>query len=675
MKEYVMSHRQLSRTTASLLLLSCVTLLHSCAEFDDSISSDDDQPKDAQVKNATAKIKTAAKPKISAKPKAKAKFKTNDDEDEDSDEDNADVVTAIATPKIPVVTKPLTKEERALERGFYHNAKTNLYYSSGRSGFSVRVNGVANAAEEISVSVNDGAYVPYTGKLNFTKEGLNRLRFRATDSLGNWSPLQDFRIFVDKVPPMVNAFWQGTNYKDSEIKYVSGLSLFTVIAHDENAGIYKIMIEENGNTQAYQGPMKFSEGKHSIVYYAIDNVGNRSAPTALNFQVDSVAPTTKAVVRGGYFKGEHETFVNGNAQIILESGESVSGVARIEYMLNGGPVSTYQAPFLVADQKMEIKFRGIDQAGNQEAWKSFVLQPDSTPPEIQLDPHGNFISKGNIYYVQPGFSYTLAAKDKASGIGEVGVSFDGKPAQQMKDNKIVFDKAGDFHFSVRASDHVENVIETNPYVVIVDTAAPVSHLQTNARLILKNGIYYTTLPSHIEIASQDAGGVGVEKIEFSYDNKAFVPYSGAIDASQWPTKKRTLYFRGIDSLKNIETTKSAQVQIQTEGPKVDLMVESEDLPEVSVTDLEGKNQGEKKPAVVAPEEKPAAPATAPAPTTEEAKPVVVAPVAKPVVLTPVAKVKARPKVTLAKSKSKYKKAEVESDDDGPVDADALIPAD
>ena len=342
--------------------------------------------------------------------------------------------------------------------------------------------------------------------------------------------------------------------------------------------------------------MKFSEGKHSIKYYAIDNVGNYSDPVKLDFMVDSVPPVTKAVVRGGYYKGEHETFVSGNALVVLETVESHAGLEKIEYTLNGGPVTTYHAPFVVFDQKMEIKFRGIDRAGNVEAWKLFNLTPDAVPPELKLETHGHAIIRGNIYYALPGFEINIVAKDKVSGVAELAVSFDGKNLSPIKENKVVFDKAGEFHFSARITDHVGNVTESNPYVIVIDNIPPVSHIRTTPKLILKDGIYYSGIPSRIEIISEDKGGVGVESIEFSYDNKNFIPYIGAIDATQWTHPRQTIYYRAIDALKNVEPMKTAVVELKNDGPQVDLMIESKDspnLPKLPVADLSAK-QAEKE---------------------------------------------------------------------------------
>lgn len=547
-----MSKRRVNRLVSGSLILSSILLLPGCAEMTEELASE-------RVARA-----------------------------ESTPEASSDSSTPAVENKIvkAAPAKPKTREDLAAERGFYHNAKTNSYFSNGQAAFSFRIGGVTNDSQAISVSINDEEYVPYEGKLNFEDEGSHRIRFRATDSLGNWSPLQDFKVFVDTTPPVLNAFWQGPNIAGSDSIFVSGLSTFTISAYDSGSGVSKIMLEEAGSAaKEYSGEMKFKDGKHSIRYYAVDNVGNHSEPVELEFQVDSTAPTTKAILEGAIHKVENKTYVNGNAQVILKTGETVSGIDKVEYTINGGPVTTYQAPIIVSDSKMEIKFRATDRAGNQEAWKMVNVLSDSTPPIIKLETIGKYILKSNRFFSLPGFYISVNSKDDDSGLADISYSRDGKTFASTKDGKIVFDKSGEYHFSARATDHVGNVTESNPYVVIVDNSAPQSRVRENDRLILKNGVYYSGLPSQIEIHSDDQGGIGVEKIEYSFDGKAFSPYIGAIDASQWTTQKRTLYFRATDRLGQMEPVKTAAIELQTEGPQVDLMIESGNAPEVPLSSL------------------------------------------------------------------------------------------
>lgn len=569
----------------NLMIFLSMALLQGCAV----LMGDSDEEKSPSQANTAI-----PSPGVEAKVETKIETKDEGIAPPLPSESTVSIPASVPT---PVPAKPATREELAAERGFFHDSKTNRYFSNGKAAFSFRMSGVTKDLGAVSVSINDGEYIPYTGKLNFETEGLNHLKFSATDSLANSSPIQDFKIFVDKTPPIVKSFWQGPNAQESEALFVSGLSIFTINAQDAYSGVSKIIVEEDGAVKTYTGPIKFSDGKHNIKYYAVDNVGNQSDSIQVEFQVDSTAPVTKTVVKGSYYKSENETFVNANAQVNLEGEESTSGLSKIEYILNGGPITSYQEPFLMTDSKMEIKFRGTDRAGNIEPWKIIRLTSDSTPPVVKLETHGQYMQKGSHYYALPGFFINIKAKDDESNIGEIQVSNDGKTFEKANSNKILFDKTGEFHFSARISDHVENITDSNSYIVIIDNQAPESQVRANDRLILKDGVYYSAIPSQIEISADDKTGVGTEKIEYGFDGKSFQTYAGPIDASTWSTPKRTLYFRATDRLKNVEAVKSAQIEVQTEGPQVDLMVESADAPEVPLSALVEKKIEDKKETV------------------------------------------------------------------------------
>jgi hypothetical protein len=233
----------------------------------------------------------------------------------------------------------------------------------------------------------------------------------------------------------------------------------------------------------------------------------------------------------------------------------------------------------------------VDLAGNVENWKVIRLISDSIPPIVKLETFGHFILNGSKFFATPGFYININAKDHESGVHDLAVAKDGKNFEKVADPKVVFDNAGEFRFSARVTDRVGNATESSTYVVIIDNEAPTSTIRTHDKLIFKNGIYYSALPNLIEIDAEDKAGVGVEKIEYSYDGNSYQTYTGPIDVSLWKTHKQTLHYRAIDRLKNTEVAKTAQVEVQTDAPQIDLMVESDDAPEVPLSSLvENKEQ-------------------------------------------------------------------------------------
>ena len=100
---------------------------------------------------------------------------------------------------------------------------------------------------------------------------------------------------------------------------------------------------------------------------------------------------------------------------------------------------------------------------------------------------------------------------------------------------------------------------------------------------------FLALPNQIEFTSSD-DGVGVDRVEISYDGKNWSPAGRAIDLTQWRSQsKRTIFFRAVDRLGNREQkTQSINVVLRTEGPKVDLSLLNKRIsPEVPLSQIRG----------------------------------------------------------------------------------------
>src|SRR4051812_7521074 len=105
-------------------------------------------------------------------------------------------------------------------QGFYYDAKTNRYFSDGKSAFVIRPVEDPRYLEKIELSLDEGDFKVYEGRMKFDQEGFHLVRFRASDPVLNWSPLQEFRIYVDLTPPRSFAFWHGPSFQKDSVTYV-----------------------------------------------------------------------------------------------------------------------------------------------------------------------------------------------------------------------------------------------------------------------------------------------------------------------------------------------------------------------------------------------------------------------------------------------------------------------
>lgn len=470
-------------------------------------------------------------------------------------------------------------------QGFYYDAKTNRYFSDGKSSFEIRPVEDPKYLERIEISLDEGDFSVYSGKMHFDQEGFHLVRFRASDPVLNWSPLQEFRVYVDLTPPKSFAFWHGPSFQRDSVTYVSSQSVLQIAAQDTVSGVSQVVWEEGGKSKAFPGQAHFTaEGEHVVHFFGVDNVGNREQVQELKFVVDNKPPTTTAEIHGQTYKFDSGLFVSGGSEIALISQDAGSGVKTIEYQINGGLVTEYHHAVPVIEKKVELKFHAIDEVGNSEPWKSMTVFQDTNPPMIAVDKVGTHLMSGGRIFATQGFALNVTAKDDETGLKEILISRDGKTFDKAQSGKIVFDQPGEFHFYAKAVDRVGNTAEANPYTVIIDNQAPKTVVKTNDKLVLKDGVYVSAIPNQLEFSVQD-DGVGVDRTEVSYDSKTWSPVGRAIDLTQWNQSKRTVYFRSIDRLGNREAVQSLNIVLRTEGPKVDLFVEQGDLPEVPLSQL------------------------------------------------------------------------------------------
>jgi hypothetical protein len=98
-------------------------------------------------------------------------------------------------------------------------------------------------------------------------------------------------------------------------------------------------------------------GTHSISYFAVDNAGNTETTKLATVKIDKIAPVTTLSRNAGL--------------ISFSASDAHSGVSKIKYQVNGGPVADYSVPF--ADTVHKVTYWAEDAAGNVETAKTDII--------------------------------------------------------------------------------------------------------------------------------------------------------------------------------------------------------------------------------------------------------------------------------------------------------------
>ncbi|MFJ8361996.1 OmpL47-type beta-barrel domain-containing protein [Streptomyces sp. NPDC093984] len=233
-----------------------------------------------------------------------------------------------------------------------------------------------SGVDRIEYAIGDaGAWQPYTAPVVVDQVGSHKVRHRALDKAGNVSAEKSVEFSVvappsdDTTPPETSATVSGERNADGA--YID-MATVTVTASDTGSGVNAIEYAVgSGAWQPYTGPVMVHQlGTHTVRYRATDKAGNVSAEKSVEFSVvaapsqDTTPPVTGVTVEGT--KNSDGAYV-GSAKVTVSATDAGgSGVASVEYSLDGGPYLAYTAPVVVdrVGGAHAIAYRASDKAGN-----------------------------------------------------------------------------------------------------------------------------------------------------------------------------------------------------------------------------------------------------------------------------------------------------------------------
>ncbi len=145
---------------------------------------------------------------------------------------------------------------------------------------------------------------------------------------------------------------------------------------------------DGGTTQTYSGAFQVSgDGVHTVEYWSTDNAGNQESHQTETIRIDSTAPTSTITVGQPQWTSDH-LYVSGATPFTIASDDGAgSGVAAVEYRINGGAWTPYGGAFTLTgpDGPYVVEARATDVACHEEDPPAGVdVFLDNTPPTVRI---------------------------------------------------------------------------------------------------------------------------------------------------------------------------------------------------------------------------------------------------------------------------------------------------
>jgi len=220
------------------------------------------------------------------------------------------------------------------------------------------------------------------------------------------------------------------------------------------------------------------EGQGTASFTAVSDSG-RTASGSASWKLDSAPPELAAQLQGGT-EGKNGWYTSAPVNLACTASDATSGVASIEYRLDGGAWGS--AASATADGMHALECRARDNAGNMSQAGAQANIDSGSPTTSIVLPDGVWLA-GHT-------TVRGSTKDAVSGLADVQVTLDGGSSwtslgsggnwEYGWDTRTVSD--GGHSFSARGEDNAGNLESPQVVNVRVDNTPPVVSLAPSWRL-------------------------------------------------------------------------------------------------------------------------------------------------------------------------------------------------
>jgi hypothetical protein len=270
-------------------------------------------------------------------------------------------------------------------------------------------------------------------------------------------------------------------YNDGVIDYVPLSASVVLEAWDSESLLDTIQYSIDGSPlREYEEPLTFStEGRHIIVYRALDSTGNISNERIYSVVVDGTPPDGLVSVDGPVYKKGGKFYLTQESIIVIWTEDNLSGVDSVWVKIDDGDYVAYENPVAISEEGFHSAVTyAVDNVGNRS--KDFEVSGyvDNTPPEVNILNKNPFTRMDNDNFTNRDNEYSVVATDEISGIRNIFISLDGSD-WVIYSNPFKVQGSGFHSLRAKASDNLGNESEPVEIIFNVDVVPPNTTLGTS----------------------------------------------------------------------------------------------------------------------------------------------------------------------------------------------------
>lgn len=243
-----------------------------------------------------------------------------------------------------------------------------------------------------------------------------------------------FGVIKDKTPPLTDFAVEGSSRPFAAGIYISATSSVSLGAYDPvvfgtSSGVafteFRVDASSIAPFSVYEVPFRVSTGTHTVEFRSVDKSGNIEKAHLLSVIVDGIAPDVAYGVIGKAFPGDGIVYVASGSSVTLVSTDTVSGVGRLFYTVNGATYSAGSAEAVIHLSSAGfygIAYNAEDNVGNFGAEHAVSLYVDTAAPTTDISLSST--TGDNGWHIAP-LAVAISFSDDMAGVERTYYRLDG----------------------------------------------------------------------------------------------------------------------------------------------------------------------------------------------------------------------------------------------------------